>query len=213
MPEVLTGEEFASDFLEHHGIKGMKWGVIRSKTQSAVSRGKEKVKESKEKHEAKKSEKAAANKAKTLSTDEGQRSDRATAKKSRRTLSDSEIQSRITRLEKEKRLKELTDEDLAPGKTATKKIIIGAVKTTATAALPGLLAYAGKKVVTNSLNNPELANAMFSTKKEKKNAASDTISIGKKLVQGVVDAKGSSTSASSTTPTFKQSSAPKKQDK
>ena len=210
MPEVLTGEEFASDFLEHHGIKGMKWGVIRTKTQSAVSRGKEKVKESKEKHEAKKSEKAAANKAKTLSTDEGQRLDRVTAKKSRRTLSDSEIQSRITRLEKEKRLKELTDEDLAPGKTATKKIIIGAVKTTATAALPGLLAYAGKKVVTNALNNPELADAMFSTKKDKKKAASDTISIGKKLVQGVVETQGNSTSASSTTPTFKQSSRPKK---
>ena len=210
MPEVLTGEEFASDFLEHHGIKGMKWGVIRTKTQSAVSRGKEKVKESKEKHEAKKSEKAAANKAKTLSTDEGQRLDRVTAKKSRRTLSDSEIQSRITRLEKEKRLKELTDEDLAPGKTATKKIIIGAVKTTATAALPGLLAYAGKKVVTNALNNPELADAMFSTKKDKKKAASDTISIGKKLVQGVVETKGSSTSASSTTPKSTQSSSPKK---
>lgn len=35
--EIKSGEQYAQSYLEHHGIKGMKWGVSRKKVDSAKS--------------------------------------------------------------------------------------------------------------------------------------------------------------------------------
>ena len=71
--------------LVHYGILGMKWGVRRTEAQLARARAKRENKETKK--------------------------DRKAAVKNRRILSDSDINQRIDRLQKEQRLKDLTAQD------------------------------------------------------------------------------------------------------
>ena len=82
--------------LYHHGILGMKWGVRRYQNPdgSLTLEGRRRYL------------KDAAIQAKK---------ERKKDYKNRRGLSDDELQEKITRLEKEKRLKDLTEEDMAPG--------------------------------------------------------------------------------------------------
>lgn len=111
-------------YLQHHGIKGMKWGVRRyqNKDGSLTPAGK--------RREAKLSNKAF-------------KKDRATASKNRRNLSDADLDARINRLKKEKQLKDLTDEDLRPGRTSVKNFMKTAGGKVVTTAATGALAYAG----------------------------------------------------------------------
>lgn len=108
--------------LAHHGVKGMKWGVrkqpersggvrpgktVRSKIQNARFGG-DKVKQ-----------------------------DRYLASKNRRNLSDQDLSRRVQRLQQEKKLKDLTEADLHPGRKQLKKvagITLGAAATAAGAA-------------------------------------------------------------------------------
>ena len=156
MSEILSGEEFTSDFLEHHGIKGMKWGVI-TKGKDYAEASKSLINEITAKSYAKQE----AKKDKEWRTDKGQRKDRAKALADRRFLSDKGMQVRIARYQQEKLFKDLTERDLHPGKTAAKTILTDAAKTTARSALPKLMAYGGKQFVANALKNPEMAEAVF----------------------------------------------------
>jgi hypothetical protein len=77
------------EFLEHHGVKGQRWGVRRKR-----------------------------------STFESKaRTSRRKASKNRRTLSTEQLQKRVSRLELERKLKNLTEQDLSPGRSAAKKIM------------------------------------------------------------------------------------------
>ena len=81
-----------SNELEHHGVKGMRWGhrktPVRSSRQTSSSTNKSSNRSSK----------------------------KTPSKKSKiKSMSDSEIQSRIKRLEMEKRLSTLSNEDRHPG--------------------------------------------------------------------------------------------------
>ena len=163
MSEILSGEEFTSDFLEHHGVKGMKWGVI-TKGKEYAEASKSLVNEIKAKSYAKRE----AKKDKEWRTDKGQRKDREKALADSRFLSDKGMQVRIARYQQEKLFKDLTERDLHPGKTAAKTILTDAAKTTARSALPKLMAYGGKQFVANALKNPEMAEAVFGQNASKK---------------------------------------------
>lgn len=88
------------DILEHHGIKGMRWGVRKDKAQRNVKRRVKKFK-SERKVKAKR-QKIIAN---------------------RRTLSDADIKKQVERFLSEKKLKDLVEADIKPGRAATKKIL------------------------------------------------------------------------------------------
>ena len=98
----------SDEILEHYGVKGMKWGVRRSRKELAA------------------------------------RNKRAKAAENRRTLSDDKLYSGIERLKAERQLKQLTEEDLQPGRAAVKQVLADTGKKTAKLVLTGAVMYAGK---------------------------------------------------------------------
>lgn len=96
--EVIMADD-VEDFLEHYGVKGMKWGVKRG----IVKSGKERT-----------------------SREDKVRAKRKDAKRRRQTLKDKDLDQLVMRLEQEKKLKSLLDEDLSPGRTVTKRLLANA---------------------------------------------------------------------------------------
>ena len=101
---------------------------------------------------------AAKKEAKTI------RKDRKQASKNRRQLSDEELTARISRLEKEKKLRTLTEEEISPGKTLVKQQLrkVGAT------ALIGSAAYLAKYAITGKANIQEFANYAVPNPNKKK---------------------------------------------
>ena len=109
--------ESTDDFLEHYGVKGMKWGVRRG----VIKSGRERT-----------------------NREDKVRAKRKDAKRRRQVLSDKDLDQLVKRLEQEKKLKSLLDEDLAPGRTVTKKLLANAGTKVAGTVLAGAGMWAVK---------------------------------------------------------------------
>lgn len=126
--ELIDISEFA---LEHHGVKGMKWGVRkRSKTRVSSSG-------------ARSTSPNPSSKVSAPTT----RDKRVKALKNRRELSDSDIKDFTSRLQSEKQLKALLDEDVSPGRTFIKKVMSDAGKQAATKLATNAMTYGTTKVM------------------------------------------------------------------
>ena len=120
-----------SDLLEHYGVKGMHWGVRNSETMQRYARERKAHKArkadakniSRKRRETKRTrqKQEIINKQRRASIKE----DRIAANKNRSLLSDAELNRRINRLQKEQRLRELTNAEVNPGRTAIKNALIG----------------------------------------------------------------------------------------
>lgn len=98
-----------SDELYHHGIKGMKWGVRRSRAQLGYSSSPRKTKKQAQK----------------VSSKQQRRNEM-------KNMSDAELRNRINRIQMEKQYMQLTEPQLSPGKKFVKDVLTNAAKQTVT---------------------------------------------------------------------------------
>lgn len=124
--------------LYHHGILGMKWGKKKWPSLSAYSKSKS-ASEKNALHEKKR------------------KSELKKASKNRRLLSDNELRSRIERFKLEKQLKDLTDEDLSPGRKFVSEVLSQSGKKVATTIISGAMLYAIKTSLTKQVDLKDLA--------------------------------------------------------
>lgn len=129
--------------LYHYGVKGMKWGIRRTPAQLG--------------HESKK-----------RNRDNEERRDRKDALKNRRSLSDADLKKMVERLKTERLLKELTESDIAPGRTAAKRFLISTGSKVISTAAVGGLAYAAHYAMTHEFDPNVAANYIFPNPHKKK---------------------------------------------
>jgi hypothetical protein len=113
--------------LYHYGVLGMKWGRHRN-SNSSSSKADKKVKAEMRK-----------------------------SVKNRRLLSDKDLTEKIGRLEKEKKLRELTDSEINSGKKATGDIMKSVGTKVATTVISGAALYAVKYALTKKVDPIDLA--------------------------------------------------------
>lgn len=104
-----------NDYLEHYGIRGMRWGIRRSEKQLANARG-----ETKKTPKKKKTSKRQIKKAQK----------RAQERKLKK-MSDEELKKRIARLQLEKQYKDLTKPEVNKG-VQVSKLALASLLTTST---------------------------------------------------------------------------------
>ena len=129
--------------LAHHGVKGMHWGIrrYRNKDGSLTEEGKAHARQQAERD-----------------ADNAKRQEYAHAAKNVRTLSDEELIARIGRLEREKRLVELTADNLynnhmmSSGQKATRDVLTTSGKVVAKAAFAGGSALLGRAIVSGAFS-------------------------------------------------------------
>lgn len=128
--------------LTHWGVKGQKWGVRRyqNKDGTLTPAGKKRA-QSKEYRKA----------------DRARKKDMRDAVKRRRLLSDDELDKRIKRIEKEKKLRDLTDEEINRGRKATKEVLSQSGKSVATTMVKGAALYGVKASMTKNFSASEAA--------------------------------------------------------
>ena len=102
--------------LYHYGVPGMRWGIRRSEAQLA---------------------RAAARRA-----DKQRKKEMRRDVKNRRLLSDEDLKRKVSRLEMEKKLRTLTDEEINRGRKAVSKALSGGGK---------ILVDSGKQVATSAI--------------------------------------------------------------
>ena len=160
-----------SEYLSHHGIKGMKWGVRHERPRSA----KRKVLTDAEREKRKKIAKRVAvgvavgagaglATAYAIKSSKNNSYARKTTMKERRKMSDEELLRRIGRLEKEQKLIELERSTDTRAQSEVSRILRNSGKVTMGTIATGAMVYTGKKII-GAAAGKEVVKEMFPKKK------------------------------------------------
>lgn len=133
------------DELRHYGVLGMKWGRRKSTSGRPSS----------------------TKKTKKMTADEKKKASMRKDVKNRRTLSDAELKKKIERIKSEKQLKDLTNEEIAPGKKFVSDVLSSSGKKVATALVTGAALYGVKAAMTGKFDIKEAAGYMTPKPKNK----------------------------------------------
>ena len=145
---VLDGFD---EYLAHYGVKGMKWGVRKDRSGNSGRRISSKTSAKISKSMTKRKAKAA-------------KGSRSATNKNRRELSDAELTAMIGRLEKEKKLKTLLDNDVAPGRTFVRTVMTDAGKQALTTVAKGTMIYGVSAALTKNFSAKELGRVIVKGK-------------------------------------------------
>ena len=132
--------------LAHHGIIGMKWGKRNGPPYPLT---------------------AAKQKAVKNRADDEKKADMKRAVKNRRTLSNDEIRTRIERIKLERQLKDITNEELSPGKKFVSDVLSSSGRKVAASLVTGAMLYGVKAAMSRDFNVKEMASYMTPKPKNK----------------------------------------------
>lgn len=172
-----------NDYLEHHGVKGMKWGVRKSRV--STSGGSKKSKKKSSILESFKKKRLSRVRAKNAAKRQKEQIKKVTKantearKKSVKSMTNEELDRNIARLQKEKLYKDLSRSTRKTGQTFVMDVLKTAGKAVAIEATKNVLAYtintaSGKKLAKTSILSKEQENTIAEAKarqKKKKDAA------------------------------------------
>lgn len=139
----------ANDTIVHYGVKGMKWGIRRYQNPDGTltEAGKNRANKEARRKVVK---------------------ERKEASKNRVLLSDEELRKRVTRLEQERKLKNLTEQDITPGRTAVRSFLTQNGKKILASAAVGAAVYLGHYAMTGKFDPQQAANYIFPNPNKKK---------------------------------------------
>ena len=138
--------------LQHHGVLGQKWGVRRFQNSGGTLTSAGKAKKSFGKSEQQK---------------ESVKQKRYDAS-NRGSLTDAQLRKKIERLQMEKQLRKLTEEEINPGRTEAKRVLSQIGTKVASTAITGAALYGVKAAVTGQFDAKEFGNAIFNGGPKKK---------------------------------------------
>lgn len=130
--------------LKHYGILGMKWGVRRKRGPDGL---------------------VIPGTTSKKAQDKAIKKERRQDSKDRRLLSDEELLAKIGRLEKERKLRELTDREIDEGKSVASDIIKDAGTRAVKTMLAGAVVYTVKAALTGKVDLKEAAKYVAPLKK------------------------------------------------
>lgn len=139
--------------LQHHGILGQKWGIRRFQNSDGTltEAGKNRYEKASEKERRKQAIR-----------------EKKADSRNRSTMTEEELRKKIQKLQMEKQLRELTNEEIYPGKKAAMNVLQSIGTKVITTAVTGAALYGLKAAVSKNFKAKEFGEAIFNGGAKKK---------------------------------------------